>query len=492
MLEKSKLTKEYARDAWALVRSVITPRQFIRGIISFIIVIGGVTAALVTMLASRTGDFELARTAALASLVFVVLMVAFVVPPLMRSARAEAARLDFPMQLTRGGALFVGLLFIVTFAAWNTGNNLLYLIFAILIATLFVAWIAGNVALGDLIVSARFADHIFATEPAPVLVKLHNRKRFLPSFSVLVEARCKFEAEEKSKTFLRRLLEPRAREMKLPLAYFSYLPHRAYVEQRSERTFDKRGRLIVNGFEISTRFPFGFLRLRRRLRARNVELIVYPMPTPIDDSLHLLPIVGGLQTTLRRGTSGGHELYALRDYQPQDDLRHIDWKASARVRHLIVREFTAEDERRVHIALDTQLQVGDLRVEALNKKAKVKIEKEFARHEAEAIERFEKGVNLAASLIAHFIEERAEVRLTIGGETGNYGTGREHLYAALRRLAVAAPRKLNEDESNESRASQESTLFVSPRDEQHAILLTMQKPGTLPADIWRASHVIHL
>jgi hypothetical protein len=29
---------------------------------------------------------------------------------------------------------------------------------------------------------------------------------------------------------------------------------------------------------------------------------------------------------LRRGA--GHDLFSMRDYQPQDDLRHIDWKAT--------------------------------------------------------------------------------------------------------------------------------------------------------------------
>ena len=54
----------------------------------------------------------------------------------------------------------------------------------------------------------------------------------------------------------------------------------------------------------------------------------------------------------RRGV--GQDLFSLRDYQPQDDLRHIDWKATARSRNLTVREFTAEDERRITIVLDTR------------------------------------------------------------------------------------------------------------------------------------------
>jgi uncharacterized protein (DUF58 family) len=463
----------------------LTWRRVLRGAFSFAIVAGGVAAAVVTMYASRARDFELARTGALASLIFVGLMLVFVVPPLMRSARAEAARLDLPVRVTPGGALFMGLLIVVTIAALNTGNNLLFLIFALLFSTLFVAWTAGRAVLSELSISARFADHIFAGEPSPALVKLHNRKRFLPSFSIFVEARLRNETRDDDRLFLQRVFAPRPREVKIPLAYFSYLPHRAQVEQRSERIFEKRGRLIVTGFEVSTRFPFGFFRQRRRLSARSVELFVYPAPAPIGDELHLLPIIGGLQTTIQKGTGAGHELYSLRDYQPQDDLRHIDWKASARTQRLIVREFAAEDERRVHIMLDTRgVEAAEARDDLNDKKVDKKNRKEAMRAEDALRERFERGVNLAASLVAHFIEERAEVRLTIGDGTGEYGTGREHLYNCLRRLAIAEMDK-------KGKANEMTKHFVSERD-QHILLLTMQKPGTLPAEIWRVSHVIYL
>ena len=43
--------------------------------------------------------------------------------------------------------------------------------------------------------------------------------------------------------------------------------------------------------------------------------------------------------SLRRGA--GQDLLMLRDYQARDDLRHIDWKATARARRLTVREFAA-------------------------------------------------------------------------------------------------------------------------------------------------------
>ncbi|MDQ1523707.1 MAG: hypothetical protein QOE47_1631, partial [Pyrinomonadaceae bacterium] len=391
----------------------------------------GLAVAIVTSWARRTGDWELARAGAITSLVFVLLITIFVVPPLLRSARAEVGRLDPPFQLTAGGLIFIGIFLSVAFAAYNTGNNLLFMIFSVLASTLFVAWTAARASLRDLVVSARFPDHIFAGEPAPVLVSLHNTKRLLPSFSILIESRNQIFADDvtaahddgrRPKKKKRRRRE-RPRYVRRALAYFVHVPRRAKAEQRVEQLFPKRGHVLVTGFELSTRFPFGFFRLRRRLRARNVELVIYPKLETASDELHLLPMNAGRMLSARRGA--GHDLHSLRDYQPQDDMRHIDWKATARVSRLVVREFTSEDERRVHIVFDTR---------ALDNATDGGggAEKFF-----EA--RFERGVTVAASLVAHFLEERAEVRLTLGEEAGHYGAGREHLYASLRRLALVRP-----------------------------------------------------
>jgi uncharacterized protein (DUF58 family) len=438
----------------------VSLRAWRNTILGALVVLGGVSAAVITVVARRSGDWELTRLGAIASLLFAALIVIFVVPPLARSARAEAARLDLGFQVTAGGVVFASIFVVVGFAAWNTGNNLLFLIFSVLTSTLFVAWSAARVSLRDLVVTARFPDHIFAGDPAPVIVTVNNTKRLLPSFSVVVEARSRTEGPVGRRFFRRR-----PRERKRVLAYFMYAPHRAKVEQRVEQTFEQRGRVLVTGFEISTRFPFGFFRLRRRLSARDVEIIVYPKPFGAGDELHLLPVDAGQLEAERRGA--GHDLHSLREYQPRDDVRHIDWKATARAARLIIREFTAEDERRVHIALDTFVDAGE-----------------------DALARFERGVTLAASLVTHFIEERAEVRLTDGEADLRYGVGREHLYATLRRLALATARPVGPD----STRRREFWRHIEPRASAggYVILITTAGRGTIPAELWRKSHVIYL
>lgn len=451
-------------------------RAWWRSILGTLLVLGGLATAVLTWLARRTNDWELTRWGAILSLVFIALITIFVVPPLVKRVSKESRTFDPPLQLTTGGTIFCGIVLVVGLAAYNTGNNLLFLVLSVLASTLFVAWAAARTQLRELSVSARFPDHIFAGEPAPVVVSLRNAKRLLPSFSVLVEWRNQLERVPRGR-LLQRL--KRRRFDKQPLAYFMHVPRRTRAEQRVEQTFTRRGHVLVTGFELSTRFPFGFFRLRRRLRARNVDLVIYPKLEPASDELHLLPMNMGRHLSARRGA--GHDLHSLREYQPQDDVRHIDWKATARSRGLVVREFTAEDERRVHIVLDTR-----------------------ASNDApDATTRFERGVTLAASLVSHFIEERAEVRLTLGTETGGYGAGREHLYTSLRRLAFVAPDAQTPTVANGERARGsrqpnspdfwETIAHVSSSaDANYVILLTTAAPGTIPAHLWRQSHVIYL
>ncbi|HEX7998593.1 MAG TPA: DUF58 domain-containing protein [Pyrinomonadaceae bacterium] len=435
-------------------------------ILGTLLVLAGLGMALLTVFARQQQEARLATVAAIASLIIVGLILLLVVPALLRSARSEVSRLDLPLELTTGGVIFLGIFAIVAFAAWNTGNNLLFLVFSLLASTFFVAWMAARATLRDLVVSARFPDHIFAGEPAPVIVTLRNTKRWLPSFSILIEARGPMEPKPGGRPKRR----ARLRFTKRTLAYFMYVPHRAAAEQRVEQLFEKRGHALITGFELSTRFPFGFFRRRRRLRARDVDIIVYPKPQPASDELHLLPMNAGRLASFRRGA--GHDLLSLRNYQPQDDLRHIDWKATARARQLIIREFTAEDERRMTVALDTRAAAG-------------MSEDDFMR-------RFEHGVTVAASLVAHFIEERAEVRLLLGAEAGRYGSSTEHLYECLKRLALVEPARDESPDASPAQTPFETDLSRTASDGNYAILLTTAAPGSIPSNIWRTSHVIYL
>jgi uncharacterized protein (DUF58 family) len=385
-------------------------------ILGSLIVFGGVILALITVYAHRTGNVQLAGITAGISLVFALVILIFVVPPLARNAHREAQQLNLPFEITLSGSVMLVLIFVVGFSAWNTGNNLLFLVFSFLVGAVFIGFLGGGLSLKKLDVKLRLPETIFANEPTPISMTLENRKRLLPAFSTVVDVRGTSPAAGPAGQHLANLLPSflarrvgRTAEVRRTLAYFSYLGARSTQENRINYLFDKRGLFTIQNFELSTRFPFGFFRHRRRLSARETELVVFPQLAELGDIDFEAPVGAGRATSSKIGV--GHDLLSLRDYRHDDDLRKIDWKATARSQHLTVREFAAEDELRVSVVFDGR--------------------------EATP-ERFERGVSLAAAAITQLFNESAEFRLVIG-EEGEFGTGRGHWLESLTRLASVLP-----------------------------------------------------
>lgn len=414
-------------------------RDLRNAILGILVVFGGLALAAITLWINHTGNTRLAGIAAAASLAFVLLILIFVVPPLARSASAEASQMNLPFEFTTGGAIYLVLLIIVAFAAWNTGNNLLFLVLSFLASALIVGFLIGNFCLKKLDVKMRFPETIFAGEQTPIIVSLHNRKRIFPTFSIMAEVRGRAREKSVLVNELKEILPLKLAEkvsrppiLKHTLDYFMHIPRRNTVENKAEHIFENRGRFIIKDFELSTRFPFGFFRHRRRLSAQEAEIIVYPKIEPIEVEILKLPFEVGKLVSPKKGA--GQDLLSLRDYQPQDDLRHVDWKATARARRIIVREFAAEDERRVTLVFDTHVERTE---EEMAKSLRARIEEEQdSQPRSETTKRFEKGVSQTASLLAYFTDEQAEVRLVIDDEVGEFGIGKSHLYDCLKRLAL--------------------------------------------------------
>lgn len=422
------------------ISQLFSVRDLRNATLGSIVVFGGIGLSFVTLYAHRTGDIRLAGISAGLSLVFVLLILIFVVPPLARNAGREASQMNLPFEFTTGGAIILVLIMIVGFSAWNTGNNLLFIVLSFLIATMLVGFVAGHICLKKLDVKMRFPETIFAGEATPILVSLHNRKRIFPAFSVVAKVRGKERersiADDELKAILPRWIAERlgrANVVRRTLNHFVHVGPKQTLESKAEHIFPYRGRLIIKDFELSTKFPFGFFNHRRRLSARETELIVFPRLISFTNRLDDTPLEAGKIVANRRGT--GQDLLALRDYRPNDDLRSIDWKATARAQMLTVREFAADDDKRVTIVLDARLPKNKQKMPTLREK----LDAEQSGKGVIISEQFERGVRLVAALTNRFGDENASIRLVIGDEIGEFGTGRGHLYDCLKRLAVADP-----------------------------------------------------
>jgi len=450
--------------------------------------------ALLSSVAADQRNTQLATVAAAVSLVLALLGALYIIPRLARNVRLEILRFAIRTTVTVEGVLFIVFLIVIGFAAWNTGNNLLYLILSAMLAFLIAANLIGRVSLAGVAVQLRFPDHIYAGESANISVTLLNHKRLLPSYSVLVEALSEpreertgegergragerdkdrdGEAAKANTSGDNQTGEPNGKgstnaklgaspvlpfsaspPLLLPLlplevgklAYFVLIPARSSGRHRIERSFARRGRYPITGFRLATKFPAGFFKKWRRIDARG-ELVVYPKPQPLSDFYHSLPMLAGRIESRARGS--GDDLYAIRRYQTSDHLRNIDWKATAKSQQMMVREHTREDEWRLTIVFDTMAPPQLLALPADDKRKKLKRDDEAAEREEQQKrlvdafqEKFERAIVQAASFANHFILERAEVELITTDERHNVssGAGHDQLYKILRVLATLQP-----------------------------------------------------
>src|SRR5256714_10966512 len=84
-----------------------------------------------------------------------------------------------------------------TLFPYTTLFRSLFLIFSVLTSTLFVAWTAARASLRDLVVTARFPDHIFAGEPAPVIVTVNRSEEHTSELQSLAYLVCRLLLEKK-------------------------------------------------------------------------------------------------------------------------------------------------------------------------------------------------------------------------------------------------------------------------------------------------------
>jgi uncharacterized protein (DUF58 family) len=394
-----------------------------------------------------------------------------------------------PFEFTTGGAVILVLIVIVGFSAWDTGNNLLFLVLSFLAASLVVGFFVGNNCLKKLDVKMRFPETIFAQDVTPILVSLHNRKRIFPTFSVVAQVRGKDRETSVLFDEIKQILPEKWAEkitrppiIKHTLDYFVHVPRRASVENKAEHIFPHRGRFIIKDFELSTKFPFGFFRHRQRLSAQKAEIVIFPKLVSIDEEMIDLPLEIGKLVAQKKGL--GQDLLALRDYQPMDDLRRVDWKATARAQRLIVREFSAEDDKRVSVVVDTRL-FGKTGKKPLTLREKIDAEQK-GKTLSPVSERFERGVSSAASLLAHFTEEQAEIRLMIDEEVGEFGIGREHLYQSLKRLAIVEPKF---DETAEFSSETLDEIFTE-RENSYTFFVTAENEENLASELIQRARIV--
>jgi uncharacterized protein (DUF58 family) len=444
--------------------------------VRFLLAIVGLTlafaAALFSTVSREAGNFWATLVLASVALLLAVIVGLTTVPYLARRVAGARIRDAFDYDVTRVGIVYVAIVMVIGIAALNTGNNLLYIVVAAMLAAILVSGVASALVLRDLELDVRLPDHVFAGRAILGRVVVRNPRRWLPSFSVNVVPVRKDSGgkhwqwmpatfavppgrpPEKQWMRLRDYKLRRVSKTEAPprifegSAYFPYVPAGSELKADLELCFDRRGCYRQKSFGLATRFPFAFLTKTRQVPLSR-EIIVYPRVEPADEFFEVLPMITGEFETFARGR--GDDLYLIREYMPEDSARHVDWKATAKSGSLKVREFSREDERKLRIVFD-------------NPGPGLVSEKAY-----------EDALALAASLSWHFAGENTEISFVSQGYSGE-----PDIYRFLAHLAIAQPQPLP------------SVVESLQPSEDYNIILTTRPRGGIPTALWACSYFVFL
>lgn len=115
----------------------------------------------------------------------------------------------------------------------------------------------------------------------------------------------------------------------------------------------RRGDREADRVTVRTMGPLGLAGRQASREVPGSVRALHPFPSRkhLPSKLAVLRQLDGRAAVRTRGA--GTEFDSLRDYVDGDDVRSIDWRATARRQHLVVRTWQPEQHRRVIIVIDT-------------------------------------------------------------------------------------------------------------------------------------------
>lgn len=392
------------------------------------------------------------------------------VPYLARRVEARRVRDALDFEVTRTGALYAVIVLVIGIAALNTGNNLLYVIVATMLAAIAVSGVASALCLRGLELDLKVPEHIFAGVDVAATICVRNPRRWLPSLSVSAVPIEKNKPQKRWQMVatkfpvppwrppekqwlqlpdrkLHRILINNASGVFHESAYFPLLLPGSQLQAEVRLKFPQRGR-YQERFSLSTRFPFAFLSKTRRVALAR-EVLIYPELTNSEEIVELLPVLSGKREAYQRGL--GSDLYRIREYLPEDSARHVDWKATAKSGELKVREFAREDERRLRVVFDNP------------------------RSGLIPAQSYERMVSLGAS-VAWRLAEQGVLLSFVSQDYESCG----NVFAFLNFLASIQPK------------SGTSVLDSLSGSTDYSLVLTAQKRGTIPPALWASAYFVFL
>jgi uncharacterized protein (DUF58 family) len=258
-------------------------------------------------------------------------------PALTTASARRRPSLDFSLH----GLIYICIMFFMGLAAINSGANLLYGVFGLMIGILIVAAVLSRRVLKKLVVHRVLPDHGVVGLPSMITYQFHNQKRFWPSLSITAAELQGADGFTK---------QPQGYMLHAAAGMTASVPTEAIPVRRGLHTFD--------AFQISTSFPFGFVR-RAAIDRQPDKLLVFPPIGRVNQALlSLCRAAEHTGASMRPRPGGQDEFYGVKEHRAGDNPRHIHWRRSARTAAsgiLVAKEMTQVAPPRLLLLVDTWL-----------------------------------------------------------------------------------------------------------------------------------------
>jgi uncharacterized protein (DUF58 family) len=235
---------------------------------------------------------------------------------------------------TSAGWGFFALLLGVTFAALNTGNNLLYLVLALMLAFLTLSGVLSEASLRGICVERHLPREWIAERAGRVVLEIGNAQRRLAAHAVMVEDIAAGPGP--------------ARPAPIGSAVALRVGPRGVQRRSYSHVPRDRGELHFEGFRVSTRFPFALFVKSLWIQAR-ASALIYPALVPTSAPVAERARRSGDTASGRRPQAA--QVSGLRPFAPGDPARRIHWTASWRRAQLLAREAEGEATGEVEVVL---------------------------------------------------------------------------------------------------------------------------------------------
>ena len=194
---------------------------------------------------------------------------------------------------------------------------------------------------------------------------------------------------------------------------------------------------MLDAFQISTSFPFGFLKMAANRRQHDTILIYPPIAEVSTKLLAMCRSADRGGANMKPRPNGADEFYGVKEYRQGENPRWIYWKRSARTGQLVSKQMAVIAPPNLFIFVDTYI-----------------ARRTLADHAA-----VEKSIAMAASLASQALESGMAVGLCVwnnGWTTISPERGKRHCRDVL---AALASLPLNQSADIDQLSAQAAKMF---------------------------------